>query len=163
MSARSSEFFLTRWSRLKRGCISPRRSTRPIEPAYHVGPPTNLPLNADHGTGRDDFSQYVRDDVSELVQKAALRNLWLTSPLFGVHDGLDVYRGDYSGTSAYEAPLFQSALTRQATEVDPEPVAERNRQPTPPTDTSAGHHSTAQLRRRDNIRLVGKPEGTDHG
>jgi hypothetical protein len=43
-----------------------------------------------------DLSRYVRDGISEVVQRAALRQLWLTDPVFGTSDGLDVYCGDYS-------------------------------------------------------------------
>jgi hypothetical protein len=46
-----------------------------------------------------DFSRFVCNGISDAVQTVALRRLWVTSPLFGASDGLDVYRADYAGAA----------------------------------------------------------------
>src|SRR5690606_29651469 len=81
-----------------------------------------------------DFSRYVRSGIGDALQRAALRRLWLTSPLFGASDGLDVYRGDYTCSApqpegaeaaasdtirnAVEAGLGQSAAVEDSVPVE---------------------------------------------
>jgi Protein of unknown function (DUF3306) len=102
------EGFLARWSRRKAESHLPSGSvdsTPPRDPA----PDMNLTERSSDEPATDldcgslefssDFSRFVCDGISTTVQTAALRRLWLTSPLFNTSDGLDVYRADYARAS----------------------------------------------------------------
>src|SRR4051794_26644677 len=102
------EGFLARWSRRKAehplpsGSVNP---TAPRDPAPEINPaqgssrepPTDVECASLEFSS--DFSRFVCDGISDALQTAALRRLWLTSPLFGASDGLDVYRADYGSAS----------------------------------------------------------------
>jgi hypothetical protein len=74
-----------------------------------------------------DFSRFVCDGVSTIVQTAALRRLWLTNSVFSASDGLDVYRGDYASASplgdisAATSRVLQIAVAEQSTADQPTP------------------------------------------
>ena len=99
------EDFLARWSRRKAEDRLPAGSvdsTTLSSPAPEVNSaPENAAEPALDGASLEfsDFSRFVRDGISNAIQTAALRRLWLTSPLFGASDGLDVYRADYARAS----------------------------------------------------------------
>src|SRR5262249_16753520 len=99
------EGFLARWSRRK-----PQHRSRPNSVSSHDPAPDGSPAQASSdapATGFDfaslefssDFSRFVCHGVNAAVQTAALRRLWVTSPLFSSSDGLDVYRADYAHAS----------------------------------------------------------------
>src|SRR5690242_12687740 len=97
------EGFLARWSRRKAESHLPSGS---VDPTRDPTPDLNTPERSsdEPATGLDcaslefssDFSRFVCDGISTTMQTAALRRLWLTSPLFNTSDGLDVYRADYT-------------------------------------------------------------------
>src|SRR5947209_20524400 len=102
------EGFLARWSRRKAESHLPSGSADPIspcDPAPYINsaqrssgePATDLDCTSLEFSS--DFSRFVCDGISNAVQTAALRRLWVTSPLFGASDGLDVYRADYAHAS----------------------------------------------------------------
>ena len=117
-----------RWSRLKSGdgkrVGSPGNS---VKGAFEAAPAPDARGPESPGTGAahascetldfsSDFSSYVREGVSDAVHTAALRRLWLTSPLFGASDGLDTYCADYSSGLPQDAP--ESAVPIQAFDAD---------------------------------------------
>jgi uncharacterized protein DUF3306 len=111
-----AEDFLARWSRRKAEHRSPARPVEPAtqsEPAtpsesapeMNPAPETAADLNSASLEFSSDFSRFVCDGISNAVQTAALRRLWVTDPIFGASDGLDVYRADYTvGASLETAP-----------------------------------------------------------
>jgi hypothetical protein len=98
------EGFLARWSRRKAESHLRSGSVEPTPPLASA-PDLNTPERSSDEPTTDldctslefssDFSRFVCDGISTTVQTAALRRLWLTSPLFNTSDGLDVYRADY--------------------------------------------------------------------
>jgi hypothetical protein len=105
------EGILARWSRLKAeqrsGSVfsdpSPPRNpvaeTNPAQEPQERGVEPAPDLDCTSLDLSSDFSRLVREGVSDAVQTAALRKLWVTNPLFGSSDGLDVYRADYARAS----------------------------------------------------------------
>jgi hypothetical protein len=102
------EAFLVRWSRRKAEHRSTSGSVDPV-PARDPAPEMNSAPESVAEPKSDldcaslefssDFSRFVCNGISDAVQTAALRRLWVTSPLFGASDGLDVYRADYTGAA----------------------------------------------------------------
>jgi hypothetical protein len=125
----SDEGFLARWSRRKAEHRLPSGSDSP-GPSADPAPDVNFPDGSSGEPEADldctslefssDFSRFVCDGVSTVVQTAALRRLWVTSSLFSVSDGLDVYRGDYSTASpigdisAAASRVLQVAVAEQS-------------------------------------------------
>jgi len=93
------ESFLHRWSRLK-SQEGTSHGDRIAGAAGNSTPGSDVCSaelsKLDPGS---DFTIYLRDDVPAAVHTAAMRRLWLSTPIFGATDGLDVYRGDYTGRS----------------------------------------------------------------
>jgi Protein of unknown function (DUF3306) len=118
-----AEEFLVRWSRRKAEHRSPAGSIEPAtpsEPAPEMNsvPETAADLNSAALEFSSDFSRFVRDGISNAVQTAALRRLWVTSPLFGASDGLDVYRADYTVGAALEDVPAAANLALQTVAVE---------------------------------------------
>lgn len=113
---------LERWSRRKRGLDAeapePREAPEAVDataespqgPADEPLPPGALddalpdPETLPPGS---DFSQYLRDGVSQALKRRALRRLW-QSDGYGVRDGLDDYDHDYTRLK----PLAREAAER---------------------------------------------------
>jgi hypothetical protein len=100
------EGVLARWSRRKAQERSgsgsreqaPSREPEPESSSAHESAAEPAPdLDCASLEFSSDFSRFVHAGISDIVQTAALRRLWQTSPLFGASDGLDVYRADYAG------------------------------------------------------------------
>jgi Protein of unknown function (DUF3306) len=121
------EGFLNRWSRRKTEAKLPSgslHSTPPTDPALEMNsaqesseePATNVDCASLEFSS--DFSRFVNSGISDALQRAALRRLWATNPLFGASDGLDVYRADYAhasppGVLAAAGRALQMATTEQ--------------------------------------------------
>ena len=126
------EGVLARWSRRKAeersgsgSCEQvPPREPEPESSSTHESAAEPAPdLDSASLEFSSDFSRFVRAGISDIVQTAALRRLWQTSPLFGASDGLDVYRADYAGASpardlsaAASRALEMVAVEQSATE-----------------------------------------------
>lgn len=102
------EGVLARWSRRKadersgsgsREQVPPRELEPESSSAYKSAAEPAPDLDCASLEFSSDFSRFVHAGISDIVQTAALRRLWQTSPLFGASDGLDVYRADYAGAS----------------------------------------------------------------
>jgi Protein of unknown function (DUF3306) len=103
------EGFLARWSRRKAehhsGSADPAPAHHPAPDKSSAQKSSDVPATELDCASLDfssDFSRFVCDGISTTVQTAALRRLWLTSPLFNTSDGLDVYRADYARASPLE-------------------------------------------------------------
>jgi len=101
-----SEGFLARWLRRKAESdlpsvdpTPPRNQVPDIGSAERCSDQAATELDCTSLEFSSDFSRFVHAGISDIVQTAALRRLWQTSPLFGASDGLDVYRADYAGAS----------------------------------------------------------------
>jgi hypothetical protein len=118
-----AEEFLARWLRRKAEHRSPAGSVEPATPTdpapeTNSAPETAVDLDSASLEFSSDFSRFVCDGISNAVQTAALRRLWVTSPLFGASDGLDVYRADYTVAASLEdvPPAANRALQMIAME-----------------------------------------------
>ena len=134
------EGFLTRWSRRKaedrsaHGESTLQRDAAPEMNFAQAGATEPAPaLDCASLDLSSDFSRFVRDGISNAVQTAALRRLWVTSPLFSASDGLDVYRADYARASPLgEVPDIASrALQIAAAE---QCAADRSGMSAPPSE-----------------------------
>jgi len=101
-----SEGFLARWLRRKAESdlpsvdpTPPRNQVPDIGSAERCSDQAATELDCTSLEFSSDFSRFVCDGISTAVQTAALRRLWVTSPLFNTSDGLDVYRADYAQAS----------------------------------------------------------------
>ncbi|MCC6777334.1 MAG: DUF3306 domain-containing protein [Hyphomicrobiales bacterium] len=136
MADQTSESFLARWSR----CKAQDRTPCAYEPRPAVAVAAPAPGSAEVAltTAPDadcgelefasDFSQLLRSGTAEAVQIRALRRLWLTSPLFGASDGLDVYTADYTrslplGTAADAASNVLGILSSTSPDADHSAIA----------------------------------------
>ena len=112
------EGFLARWSRRKAEQHVDSIDSTPLQdpaPTQDPAPEANSAQRSSDEPATEldctslefssDFSRFVCDGINTAVQTAALRRLWLTSPLFNTSDGLDVYRADYAHISPLASPL----------------------------------------------------------
>ena len=56
-----------------------------------------------------DFSQFMRDDVPEMLKRAALRRLWASDPVLANLDGLNDYDEDFTVIGAAAAAIGEGA------------------------------------------------------
>lgn len=73
-------------------------------------------LARDHGlpspeslNAGSDFSQFMRDDVPEMLKRAALRKLWACDPVLANLDGLNDYDEDFTVISAAAGAIGEGA------------------------------------------------------
>jgi hypothetical protein len=141
------EAFLVRWSRRKSEHRSTSGSVNAVQARDPAPEMNSAPASPAEGADdldcaslefSSDFSRFVCNGISDAVQTVALRRLWVTSPLFGACDGLDVYRADYTGAAPLgDVPAAASqALQMIAAEqcaVDQPAVSSR-----PPNEVASG-------------------------
>ena len=93
--AEDKEFFLSRWSRLKRAAPQPaQKEAMPSPPAQGV-PAAPLPP-VESLTPESDFSAFMQAKVGDAVRRAALKKLF-GDPRFNVPDPFEAYSGDWTG------------------------------------------------------------------
>ncbi len=56
-----------------------------------------------------DFSRFMREDVPEILKRAALRRLWASDPVFANLDGLNDYDEDFSVVRAAAGAIAERA------------------------------------------------------
>ena len=93
--AEDKEFFLSRWSRLKRAAPQPaQKDATPARPAEGA-PAAPLPP-VESLTPDSDFSAFMQAKVGDAVRRAALKKLF-GDPRFNVPDLFEAYSGDWTG------------------------------------------------------------------
>ena len=103
--ARSDDRFLQRWSRRKQEGDAGKPDAEPgLSPADEVAA---LPVDAEEPVPEDldlpdidsldkdsDYTAFLKEGVPEVLQRRALRKLWLSDPAIGYLDGLNDYDED---------------------------------------------------------------------
>ena len=107
--------FLERWSRLKKA------ADKVAEAEISDGESLLANLTPD-----SDFSQFLRQEISEEVRRKAMKTLF-ADPHFNVMDGLDTYIDDY--TISDPIPPEMMAALRQARTLLETPEAEAPEEP----------------------------------
>ena len=104
--AEDKEFFLSRWSRLKRAAPQPaQKDTTPAAKPAEGAPAAPLPP-VESLTPDSDFSAFMQAKVGDAVRRAALKKLF-GDPRFNVPDLFEAYSGDWTGGDPISPELLK--------------------------------------------------------